>query len=423
MINVSPAITNNIDSRRLKKFLIKKNCIQTEEEQGMEEQIWISNLINNKKIDIQDLNNFLFDEIFYGMHRLINIYKIKSLRKVKFLRDWMNNLFNEYNIYKLDYNNIVERSGKGTDDEKILAVKVEYNENNELVNLRIIFEKSITLKGTNGNLTAYSYIPVEINFDEKLLIVKARYRHNISNEFDKPKALMKSIYEEIVSSMNIEIIPFMQKHREALYNMSKGLVEELFKKIPAFKDILQTDEKINDFIGEIIEVLSLDNINSELYQRDKNANTTIVDFRNELTKLIQQFILSDYFFNRDEDNIWHIGITAIITCIRFNDTKNATARLNGENRTKHIFNSKSFMGLRNSIDSVKVVESLDIAYRKNSETMHVKYDARDEECLSVLFKSYKPYESIDFYKMWEMYTEYESNFIKQPTGLSEENFS
>lgn len=421
MVQINSALINNVDEKSLLKFLAEENCIKSASEE-MGTLQWINLLLTENKINVKKLNKFFFDELFYGMHRYINIYKISSCRKAQYVDDWIQGICSDYDIDKIDYNRIVDMYTTRDDGDKIIAIEATYDDTKKLEKLKMLFFKQITINEKNGQATAYSYIPVSIDFKKKLIVVKARQRQNIGDEKHKRKYLMEQIFCKVVDRMEIDILPFNEKHQEALYRMSKGLLEELFSKIPAFNVIQQMHDPIDTFLRATVENLPLDNLVKD-DMGNRNVKKGVLDMKDELNKLLQQLILSDYFFNRDEENIWDIGISAIITCIRFNDNKNATARLNGENRTKQIFNSKSFLGLRNSIEAVKIVESISIAFKKNNSVINVKYNATEEDYLSVLVLSYKPYHEDDFEKIWEIYKHYESATIEQTTELRRANLN
>lgn len=412
MVSISFSLINNIDKNRLLKFLAEEECEQ-EEYEGMEIDIMLSKMLEEKTLKLSKLNEFLFDELFYGMHRDINIYKIRSFRKAKYVNDWIRGICNDYDVDSVNYNKIVQTYATKDSGERISAIKTIYDEKNEITNIKLIFVKQIEILKEGSITTSYSYTPVELDFKRKIIVIKARHRKNVHNDKHKPKYLMNDIFHKITSKMQIQIIPFENSHQSTLYKMSRGLVDELFANIPAFSSIEKMEEPNEELINNITQLLPIENI------VDGSINKKVMDIKDELYKMLQELILADYFFNRDEDNIWDIDISAIITSIRFDDSKNATARLAGENRIKHIFNSKSFMGLRKSLEMVKEVQALSIAFKKGRSTIHVKYDATDNIYLNVLFTTYKPYDEDDFDKVWERFIGYESDISEKVTEVCE----
>lgn len=404
-MNISLSILNNVDEGKLLKFLKDSGCEYLKEELGMEINYWVAKMIDDGRLNIDDLNKYLLEELFFGMHRAINIYKINGIRKLQNIDLWCSNLFNKFGINKIPFNKILGTGVNRDDSEKIAAIDYIENDEGEIEKLRILFvENTATIHSTGISYT-YSYIPVEINFKLKIMIIKARPRNKILPG-NKPQEFQEKIYIKIKSNMNIDIIPFnigeRIEHQESLYIMSKNILKELFNNIKGFKDIPKMDEYINNFYNQVLDGITLNNIEDK--DGIKFINKGIMDVQYELKNMLENLIVSDYLFNKDEDDIWSTGISTIITCICFNDSKNATARLSGENRSKHIFNSKAFMDLRNSLETVKNVNSLSIAYKKSRGCMKVKYDANLDDCLRILILSHRNYNESDFEMIWERYS-------------------
>lgn len=423
-MNVSLSILNNVDEGRLTRFLKDNGCEYLKDEAGMSIKYWIAKMIEEKRLKTCDLNKYLLDEIFFGMHRSINIYKIKGIRRLQNIELWCSNFFNEFGIEKVPFNNILGTAVNRDDTEKIAAVDYIENDNGEIEKLRILFIENTGYVYQSSISYTFSYIPVEIDLKLKIMIIKARPRNRILPG-NKPQEFQEKIYEKLKKMMDIEIIPFNIgqhiEHQETLYNMSKNIMEELFTNIKGYSDISNMQDNINNFTKQVLDNIELDNV--EYINDSKSINKEIMDIPYELNNMLQNLIISDYFFNRDEDDIWSTGIKTIITCIRFNDTKNATARLSGENRSKHIFNSKAFMDLRNSLELVKNVTSLSIAYKKDRGCMKVKYEADLDDCLKILILSHRNYNENDFATIWGMYNKNEKGTFRTVSGICKEEVS
>jgi hypothetical protein len=389
-------------------------CEYTEEEAGMEINFWISKMIEENRLQSSVLDEFLLEELFFGMHRAIDIYKIIGIRRLQNIDTWKTNLFATFGITEVPFNRIIETGVNRDDSEKIAAVDYIENEQGDIEKLRILFIENTGMLHTTGLSYTYSYIPVEIDFNLRIMIIKARPRQKIISGH-KPYEFQDKIYKDLVRQMNIEINPFIIDHQEALYYMSKGILEELLDTIPGYSDFHNMENAIDTFAREIVTNVDLQNI--ENYNGVISMNRGVMDIKGELNKMLQNLAVADYLFNKDEDSIWLTGILTIITCIRFNDSKNATARLSSENRSKHMFNSKAFMDLRNSLEVVKNVHSLSIAYKKPRGIMKVKFDADSNESLSILVLSHRNYNEADFVTIWEMYDRYENRPITPITRV------
>lgn len=330
------------------------------------------------------------------------------------------NLFNTFGVHDIQFNQIVETRVNKDESEKIAAIDYIENEHGDIEKLRILFVENTGKVHASGISYTYSYIPVEIDFNMKIMIIKARPRNKIVPG-NKPHEFQEKIYNKLREKMNISVTPFYIKHQEALYKMSKEILDELFRNIPGYNDIPKLEEDIDIFINKVTDNITLQNIERS------NDNISIIkgvmDIKYELNNMLQNLTVSDYLFNKDEDNIWATGIKTIITCIRFNDSKNATASLSGENRSKHIFNSKAFMDLRNALEVVKNVKSLSIAYKKSRGSMRVKYDAELDDCLRILVLSHRNYNEDDFMTIWERYNINENRYVTSASRICKEQIS
>ena len=62
--------------------------------------------MSNKKIDIEEFEEFLFSELFWGKRKTIQIFKLDKTKDYKYPRDWELPLEEKYNIDSLNFFNI-----------------------------------------------------------------------------------------------------------------------------------------------------------------------------------------------------------------------------------------------------------------------------------------------------------------------------
>lgn len=72
----------------------------------------------------------------------------------------------------------------------------------------------------------------------------------------------------------------------------------------------------------------------------------VLDFKGEIRNVLENLVISDYFFNRSYNEIWEAGLEAIISRIKFNDKEEVLTSLNAENTEAPIFCTKTFMSLK-----------------------------------------------------------------------------
>lgn len=131
-------------------------------------------------------------------------------------------------------------------------------------------------------------------------------------------------------------------------------------------------------------------------------NPGIIDMQEEVYKLIQQAALYDFLKDNSIKEL--LGNTdKYVARIRFNDKDNLSASLTGEKGVKCIYDTKTFMCIRNSLDLVENIVSIVVTFVKGKEKLVAKYDAADNRFLTVHILSNKYYSDSDFQEVWELY--------------------
>ena len=98
MPSLSQSIITNIGADYIETYLKKKGFSRTDEEKGQELKYWVDNLLKEKKIDIDEFEEFLFSELFWGKRKTIQIYKLDKTKDYRYPRDWELPLEEKYNI-------------------------------------------------------------------------------------------------------------------------------------------------------------------------------------------------------------------------------------------------------------------------------------------------------------------------------------
>ncbi len=420
-MDISKAIFSNVEDGALRDFLRRNKCKRAEDEKGLDIHIWISKLIKENRLDATDFNEYLFNDLFYYQRRLMRIYKIKNIRKINRTSDWEVGILEKFNIPSMDFNNIIG-TGVGIEKEeriRISAVKSEYDSNNKLVNIKLLFVHNIVVREEQTVSHTYSYLPVEFNLIERTLIIKVKNRQFFTENYSSDDLMDRTI-NILGESLEFEFDNFEKRPEEVLYKMSKGLLEEFFNTIPNIDRLLSLTETVDEFVDKIMETglysnIEVKNVSGKIL---KSLDKNIVNLNDEILQLLQQAAAFDYFKCKSIESITG-QISAILVSIRFNDIDNATASVTGEKRSRAIFNSKTFMSIRKSIDLVASVVALSIAYNKSRGKMIVKYDTSDNGFLKVHIINNRNYDESDFNTIWEMYKKYESDSIEETTEICE----
>src|SRR5699024_9054905 len=137
------------------------------------------------------------------------------------------------------------------------------------------------------------------------------------------------------------------------------------------------EEKIREFEQTVLSVLPLENIHET--GEGISLNSGVLDFNDEIHKVIEKLTVSDYFYDMAYEEVWNMGIDTIISRIRFNDVEHVLASLSGEESDIPVFCTKTFMSLKKSMEDAELVEKLWIAKERTRGRLALKYDASKDE--------------------------------------------
>jgi hypothetical protein len=407
-MHISRSIVLNVGEDVIKNFLNYKDVPKEKLLNGQNMEMLISDLIKSKHLKVKDINHFFFEELMFGKRRYQRIYKLNSIKNIKYEEDWYKPLKEQYDIPSLEFNNVLSTLVSKDEPRKIAAIHTEYNEEEEINRISILFVCYIALKD-KGN--SCCYIPVEFDLLKKRIVIKAWRRQGVLNDEEyKPTSLMDSLISWLEKNLKYTKKIMSHKHKETLYNMTESLVEELFDKIPSYKDSVKLTTDINTFSNLILRKMNLENkICKE--NGEYSIPIGVMDVKDELLKLIQRISVSDYFMNREYEEAWEMGISAMVNSVKFNDREDILAVVSGAEKRKPVFGAKSFLVLLKSLEESKAVETIWIAFKYNKKLLRVNYDAsKNDYYLEIgLLSNQREFTRDEFEYIWEVLTRYESD--------------
>ena len=418
MPSISQSIIVNVEASYIEQYLNKKGLVRSTEELGQELKYWIDNLLSSGKINIVDFEQFLFNELFWGKRKTIHIYKLDKVKEYKYPEDWENALNEHYNIHSINYCNILKMIPNTTEPRKIVSVQSEENQKGELIRIRLLFACFIQLNGERGYKDSVAYIPVELDFERKIMIIKAWTRQHIAHEEHKAENLLDHIKKLMCIEFKVEIKNFMSRHKKVLFLMSKNLIDEAYSQVPAYNQIDYLVENIKDFEIEIVNTLPLKNINGDgkgNYFLDKG----VMNFEAEIRNTLECLAISDYFYDKNFDEIWNLGLEAVVARVKFNDEEKVLTSLSGENTSAPIFCTKTFMALKNRMEETKQIEILWITMERKRGNLNLKFDASNTEHLEILIRYGIRFNERDMNSALEIYEKYEEKLNQQITRRCE----
>ena len=161
-------------------------------------------------------------------------------------------------------------------------------------------------------------------------------------------------------------------------------------------------DKVADILLKGIELNYVSKDKEGLLRMDPG----LIDLEDELYKLLQQVALVDYLEKEKIDTLLPEN-EIYISKIRFSDRDNLEASLTGENGLDCIYDKKTFMGIRNSLDIVKRIVAMRLIFPQERGNLQVKYEVNDRRYMVIHILEGKNYTMDEFKEAWELYKKYE----------------
>ncbi len=271
----------------------------------------------------------------------------------------------------MNFNRIVETTLCKDDKIKVAAVKSNISE--KIVNkVDILFVyKMYTRSSEETQKFIYSYLPVSVDVKNKILSIKVWNREE-GEENNTPIDQIDDIFRKLQKDLQFDTQALESNSQAVLYKMSKALFDDFFRKLPNINEIENKKIEIPQLVNDLLFGIRLQNIEN---QGNKIAmNTEVIDVKEEMYKLLQQVALYDYLKDHSIKDLLE-NTDKYISRIRFNDRDNLTASLTSEKGVKCIFDAKTFMCVRNSLDLVESIVAIVVTFTKREDcyllnTMH-----------------------------------------------------
>lgn len=407
MPSLSQSIITNVEESYIQLYLKKKGFVQTDEEKGQELKYWVDNLLKDKKINVEEFEEFLFNELFWGKRKTIRVYKLDKVKNYKYPGDWELPLEEKYNVVSINFSDILGMIPNCEETRKIVAIRSEENIKGELTRIRLLFACYIQINGARGYKDSVSYIPVEIDFNKKIMLIKAWTRQQIAHEEHKADNLMEHIKKIMGIEFKVTTKNYMSEHKKILFLMSKSLIYEAYSHVPTYNEINNIEGSIKKFVEETLGGLSLRNVKPNGNGQHILAEG-VMDFEAEIRNVLEGLAISDYFFDRNFDEIWKMGLEAVVARVKFNDEERVLTSLSGENTSAPIFCTKTFMSLKNRMEEAERIETLWITMDRKKGNLNLKFDASNMEYLEILIKYGIRFNETDMNSALEIYEKYET---------------
>ena len=418
MLTLSGKIVVNVEASYIETYLRKKGYVRTEEEKAKRVEYWVNDLIAQKEIDIQEFEDFLYEELFFGKRKCIRIYHLDFLNKIRNPRDWASNLNRVFGQSELNFNSILTTIPSKEEPEKIAAITSEIDYKGNLSKIQILLVRyAETWEAGRINETC-SYYPVEIDLKKETMSIKAWNRKGLTENY-KTEEYMDRIVGLLSSNFNVITRNYMSEHKKALHNMSQGIVTDLYNKIPAYNEIRNIEQESSEFEKKALAKLSLKHLGE---QEEGSIPKYVFDFQEELKKVMEKLCICDYFYDvQHETAVWEMGVEMIVSKIKFQDIEHVLTIMSSESSQIPVFCTKTFLSLKKSLEDAKVVDRLWIEKSRTRGKLSLAYNAAKDEFLEIGIQSRIRFKREDLEIAEEIYNQYANGTVGEIKNQDQRN--
>lgn len=160
MLTLSGMIVANVGTDYINTYLKSKKYAK--EDEGKAVEYWVNDLIARERLDIDDFENFLFDELSFGKRKSIRVYKIDNAYKLKDSENWLNQLRENYGINSLEFKNIMTSIPSYKEPERIAAISSEFDYRGNVTRIRILFTAYAEVEEKGKIHATGAYYPSDI---------------------------------------------------------------------------------------------------------------------------------------------------------------------------------------------------------------------------------------------------------------------
>lgn len=399
MFILSGLITRNITKSSLKLFVKGLGIDDYKESSNLNE--YISYLINNKRLSESKLNNYLFNELFYGQQKDVYIEKIFKYNSDISSKTKLDKIISTKYNGNSSFNRIAT-TVLSNEEEKLELVACDTTcnrENGEVNNIKMIFAYKIQKYNNDKVLiNEHSYVPIEVNLEEGIMVSKVAPKTNIIKDAHKPEYLYDKYSNIVKKIFGIDSEPYNDKHKKVLYSMSDGLYRQVYEKITSNRSG-DLEDIIKKFSEQVHKELKISNL------KKKIKKNNIYDIEESINKYFDKLMITDLLSNREIKSKDINDIEGVVTYLRFSDGTNVSAKVKGENYKASIYTSETYLALRDPIKNANKVSELNVVWILKNKDLRVKYNTNSFGYLFLHF--YRDYRKEDFDYGYKKYKKYE----------------
>lgn len=384
-----------------KKFISDKKLNQRYKQCNKELLDFINECIQEGLISREEIDDLLFDALSFGKHKVVNVYNLEINKKYN-EEQLLNCLRQSYEIENVDYNELARTYNVSANTvlNALAAVKIlDKFSDGKIKRIRLIFVKKVEfVDGNSRTVRENSYFPLDIDFDNKELIVKYYDKDYLNGEY-RGEYLANNYADIITHLLDIEYSYSGQtKYQRGLYNICNDILNSLINDT-ASGMINNIDEVVDKASDILIKDLTPNIDSEELYNIYHKG---VFNINEQIRELIENICISKTIYESGDIKI--CSKAGLISHITYREPGSVRAVLGNKKKIDNLVDSQSYLKLRSILKETKYIEAIKMIWKMKLEDnkykdISVKYDASKIHFISL--------------KLYWKYSEEDLIYVKQ----------
>lgn len=355
---VSPQVHRTIYQYSLYKFL--KTNISNYDEFIKEANINISNeyyynklldkAIDNSLISSTQVEQFLINELNYGMLKNLYIYVLQDtthLEDVDNIILYIKSLNRFYNVSNAfsDFpfiNKINQKSERNKTD--LVYCNLSYDENNNVSSIYLLFSKGILYNSSELNY----YVGIEINVKLKLLVVKLRDHLDDLDREAKMHKVQDDFKQNMVNCFSLGSTQAAPKIQSLVHNMTFDLTNKVLSPV-----ISKIDAKLDSLINEQLLIWNSAVIDNSVELTPKDTEGVKLSILNNYYRLYMQNVVGKI---SKKDLIEKYKVSGYLRTVKFVDDTIGEGKAKSSDAKESLLDTSIYYDIKTRLDQSQSIK-------------------------------------------------------------------
>lgn len=306
--------------------------------------------IDDSLISIDKVNEFLINEINYGLQRNLYIYYLADttlLEDELYVTKSINSLSRYYsNCDLVNGFPFVYKISMGTDHGKTELIYADVTKEDSVIkNISLVFSKGITYDGAEVNY----YIGVEINVELKTMIIKLRGKEGYDGPFKiNINELQNNFKINIINIFNLESINTNLLIQKVIYNMTRDLTDKVLS-----PTMTVVNSKMASEVQQIITQWNKLIIDEEVELTTKDINSIKESILNNYYRLHMQHVIGKI---PNKTLVDKYEVDGYVRTVKFVDDTIGEGKAKSHTKKESLLDTSVYYDIKSRLDDSKVIK-------------------------------------------------------------------